>query len=35
MAEIVENRRILGSIRRARKKGEASQQQVKKQQSNL
>jgi len=35
MAEIAENRKILGSIRRARKRGEASQQQVKKQRSNL
>ena len=34
-AEITENRKILGSIKRARRKGEASQQQVKKQQSNL
>jgi len=33
--EIAENRKILGSIKRARKKGEASQQQVKKQRSNL
>jgi len=34
-AEIAENRKILGSIKRARKKGEASQQQVRKQRSNL
>jgi len=34
-AEIAENRKILGSIKRARKKGEASQQQVKRQRSNL
>jgi len=34
-AEIAENRKILGSIMRARKKGEASQQQVRKQRSNL
>jgi len=34
-AEIAENRKILGLIKRARKKGEASQQQVKKQRSNL
>jgi len=34
-AEIAENRKILGSIKRARKKGEATQQQVKKQRSNL
>jgi len=33
--EIAENRKFLGSIQRARKKGEASQQQVKKQRSNL
>jgi len=33
--EIAENRKILGSIKRGRKKGEASQQQVKKQRSNL
>jgi len=33
--EIVENRKILGSIKRARKRGEASQQQVRKQRSNL
>ena len=31
----MENRKILGSIKRARKKGEASQQQVKDQRSNL
>jgi len=35
MAEIVENQKILGSIKRARKKGEVSQHQVKKQQSTL
>jgi len=34
-AEIAENRKFLGSIKRARKKGEASQQQVRKQRSNL
>jgi len=34
-AEIAENRKILGSIKRARKKGEASQQQVRRQRSNL
>jgi len=34
-AEIAENRKILGSIKRARKRGEASQQQVKSQLSNL
>jgi len=34
-AEISENQKILGSIKRARKKGEATQQQVKKQRSNL
>jgi len=34
-AEIAENRKILGSIKRARTKGEASQQQVRKQRSNL
>jgi len=34
-AEIAENRKILGSRKRARKKGEASQQQVRKQRSNL
>ena len=34
-AEIAENRKILGSIKRARKKGEASQQPVRRQQSNL
>jgi len=33
--EIAENRKILGSIKRARKKWDASQQQVKKQRSNL
>jgi len=33
--EIAESRKILGSIKRARKRGEASQQQVKKQRSNL
>jgi len=33
--EIVENRKILGSIKRARKKGEALQQRVSKQRSNL
>jgi hypothetical protein len=33
--EIAENRKILGSVKRARKRGEATQQQVKKQQSNL
>jgi len=33
--EIAENRKILGSIKRARKKGDASQQQVGKQRSNL
>jgi len=33
--EIAENRKILGAIKRARKKGEASQQQVRKQRSNL
>ena len=33
--EIAENRKILGWINRARKRGEASQQQVKKQRSNL
>jgi len=33
--EIAENRKILGSIKRARKKGEALQQQVKKQRTNL
>jgi len=32
--EIAENRKILGSLKRARRMGEASQQQVKKQQSN-
>jgi len=35
MVEIAENRKFLGSIKRARKKGEASQQQVKKQRSTL
>jgi len=34
-AEIAENQKILGSIKRARMKGEASQQQVKRQRSNL
>jgi len=34
-AEIAENRKILGSIQRARKRGEALQQQVKRQRSNL
>ena len=35
MQEIVENRKILGSIKRARKGGVATQQQVKTQQSDL
>jgi len=35
MVEIAENRKILGSITRAGKKGEAMQQQVRKQRSNL
>jgi len=34
-AEMAENRMILGSIKRTRKEGEASQQQVKRQRSNL
>jgi len=33
--EITENRRILGSLKRARRRGEATQQQVKKQRSNV
>ena len=33
--EIAENRRILGSLKRARRRGEATQQQVKKQRSNV
>jgi len=33
--EIAENRKFLGSIKRAQKRGEASQQQVKRQRSNL
>jgi ribonuclease HI len=33
--EIAENRRILGSLKRARRRGEAMQQQVKKQRSNV
>jgi len=35
MVEIAENRKILGSIKRARQKGEVSSQQVRKQRSNL
>jgi len=35
MVEIAEQRKILGSIKRARRRGEASQQQVKTQRSNL
>jgi uncharacterized protein involved in tolerance to divalent cations len=33
--EIAENRKFLGSLKRARRRGEATQQQVKKQQSNV
>jgi len=33
--EIAENRRILGRLKRARRRGEATQQQVRKQQSNI
>jgi len=33
--EIAEKRRILGSLKRARRRGEATQQQVRKQQSNV
>jgi len=35
MQEIVDNRKILGLIKRARRKGEPSQQQVRRQRSNL